>query len=114
WVANGAKCYIGNANAAAVVSVLARDRTADPDAAGKRAPFVFFALRPSESPGFASLRKVRTFGVRSAFVGEFEVRDHPVREADVISRHRDAWAAFFATVDFGKFILGFGAVGICE
>ena len=113
-VASGTKCYIGNANAACLVSVLARDSTANPDAAGKRAPFVFFALRPHESPGFKNLRKVRTLGIRNAFVGEFEVHDHPVREADVVSRHRDAWAALFGTVDLGKFFLGFGAVGICE
>jgi acyl-CoA dehydrogenase len=114
WVANGVKCYIGNANAAGIVSVLARDHTAHPDAAARRAPFVFFALHPGESAGFRNLRKVRTFGVRGAFVGEFEVRDHRVSEADVISRGRDAWAAFFRTVDFGKFLLGFGSVGICE
>lgn len=113
-VASGTKCYIGNANAACMISVLARDRTAKPDAAGKRAPFVFFALRPHESPGFKNLRKIRTLGIRNAFVGEFEVHDHPVQEGGVISRHREAWAALFGTVDFGKFFLGFGAVGICE
>ncbi len=114
WVANGTKCYIGNANAAGIISVLARDRTANPDATSKRAPFLFFALRPAAAAGLTNVRKIRTSGVRTAFVGEFEVRDHPVQEADVISRHRDAWASFFATVDFGKFFLGFGSVGICE
>jgi acyl-CoA dehydrogenase len=114
WLASGTKCYIGNTNTACIISVLARDRTANPDAAGKRAPFVFFALRPHESPGFKNLRKVRTLGIRNAFVGEFEVHDHPVREEDVISRHREAWAALFGTVDFGKFFLGFGAIGISE
>lgn len=114
WLASGTKCYIGNANAACITSVLARDRSANPDAASKRAPFVFFALRPHESPGFKNLRKIHTLGIRNAFVGEFEVHDHPVREGDIISRHREAWGALFGTVDFGKFFLGFGAVGICE
>lgn len=114
WLASGVKCYIGNANAACIISVLARDRTTNPDAVGKRRPFLFFALRPHESLGFMNLRKIRTLGIRNAFVGEFEVRDHLVQEADVISQHRDAWTAFFATVDLGKFFLGFGAVGICE
>lgn len=113
-LASGTKCYIGNANAACIISVLARDRTANPDAAGKRTPFVFFALRPHESSGFKNVRKVRTIGIRNAFVGEFEVHDHPVREGDIISRHREAWAALFGTVNFGKFFLGFGSVGICE
>jgi acyl-CoA dehydrogenase len=114
WLATGAKSYIGNANAADIITVLARERDANGDAAGKRSPFVFFALRPRESVGLTNLRKLRTLGIRSAFVGEFEARDHPVRETDIISRHRESWAAVFGTVDFGKFFLGFGAVGICE
>jgi acyl-CoA dehydrogenase len=114
WIADGAKCYIGNANAACMMSVLARECDASSDVPGKRAPLIFFALRPRESAGFVSLRKVRTLGIRTAFVGEFEVRGHPVPEGDVISRQREAWAAVFGTVDFGKFFLGFGAVGICE
>ncbi len=112
--ATGAKCYIGNANAASIISVLARERDPNSNVTDKRSPFVFFALRPHESPGLQNLRKIHTLGVRSAFVGEFEVHDHPVSEGDVISRHREAWAAVFGTVDFGKFFLGFGAVGICE
>jgi acyl-CoA dehydrogenase len=112
-VASGSKCYIGNANAASIISVLAREVEGDAPI-GKRAPLVFFALRPGRSPGFQNLRKVRTLGIRAAFVGEFDVRDHPVPEGDVISRHRDSWAAMFGTVDFGKFFLGFAAVGICE
>lgn len=112
--ASGAKCYIGNANAASIISVLARERDPNSGAAGKRAPFAFFALRPHDSPGLQNLRKIHTLGVRSAFVAEFEVSDHPVPEGDIISRHREAWAAVFGTVDFGKFFLGFGAVGICE
>lgn len=114
WVADGAKCYIGNANAACMISVLARECAADAVAPGKRSPLVFFALRPAESPGFGDLRKVRTLGIRTAFVAEFEVRGLAVTAGDIISRHREAWAALFGTVDFGKFLLGFGAVGICE
>ena len=114
WIADGAKCYIGNANAAGIITIMARECDAGSTVPGKRSPLVFFALRPSESPGFTNLRKVRTLGIRNAFVGEFEVRGHPVPEGDIISRHREAWAAVFGTVDFGKFFLGFGAVGICE
>jgi acyl-CoA dehydrogenase len=114
WIADGAKCYIGNANAAGIITIMARECDAGSIVPGKRSPLVFFALRPSESPGFTNLRKVRTLGIRNAFVGEFAVRGHPVSEGDIISRHREAWAAIFGTVDFGKFFLGFGAVGICE
>src|SRR5207244_9616877 len=80
----------------------------------KRAPFVFFALRPREAPALRGVRKIRTHGIRTAFVGEFEVRGHTLPEGDVISQGRAAWEAVFGTVNFGKFFLGFGAVGICE
>lgn len=113
WVADGAKCYIGNANVAGIISVLARECDVGSARPGKRSPLTFVAIRPDGSAGFGRLEKVRTLGIRTAFVGEFEVRNHPVPQGDVISRHREAWAAVFGTVDFGKFLLGFGAVGIC-
>jgi acyl-CoA dehydrogenase len=110
--ARGGKSYIGNVNAAGLVSVLARK--AGPGGPNRRAPFVFFALRPTETPAFASVRKIRTLGIRTAFVGEFAVAGQPVPPGDVIAEGRDAWDAAFGAVDFGKFFLGFGAVGICE
>lgn len=112
-IANGTKCYIGNANAAGIITVLGRESNTEA-APGKRAPLVFFVLRPRVSPGFGNLRKIRTLGIRAAFVGEFDVQGHPVQDTDIISRHREAWAAVFGTVDFGKFFLGFAAIGICE
>lgn len=60
------------------------------------------------------MRKIRTLGIRSAFVGEFTVKGHPVSDGDVISQGRQAWDAALDTVNLGKFFLGFGAVGICE
>jgi len=108
-VANGAKCYIGNANAAGLMSVLGKK-----GGTNRRSPLVLFAVRPQEPPGLRDLRKVRTLGIRGAFVGEFAVADQPVPEGDVIAEGRDAWDAVFNTVNFGKFFLGFGAVGICE
>ena len=113
-VADGQKYYIGNANAAGLVSVLAR--TVEEDSAGptRRSDFMFFAIRPDETPAFQQVQKIRTSGIRSAFVGQFEVRNHTFPEQDVISQGRAAWDAVFATVNLGKFILGFGAVGCCS
>jgi acyl-CoA dehydrogenase len=111
--ANGTKYYIGNSNCAALVSILAKRN----DASGvraKRAPFVLFALRPQQSNGFRNVRKIRTMGVRAAYVGEIEVRDHELREGDIIAEGRRAWDAVFGTVTLGKFFLGFGSIGICE
>jgi acyl-CoA dehydrogenase len=114
FLADGEKYYIGNANVAGLMSILARTVEADGAGPTRRSDFVFFALRPGEAPGFQNVQKIRTLGVRSAFVGEFEVRSHPVAEGDVISQGRGAWDAVFATVNLGKFILGFGAVGSCS
>jgi acyl-CoA dehydrogenase len=114
WVAEGSKYYIGNANVASIVSILAKK--GGPESAGpsRRMPFVFVAVRPGEAPAYQSVRKIRTLGIRSAFVGEFEVTGHALPDGDVISQGRQAWDAALDTVNLGKFFLGFGAVGICE
>ncbi len=113
WIADGDKYYIGNANAACIVSVLAQFADAAA-AATTRAPFAFVAIRPQQSPAYGNVTKIRTLGIRAAFVGSFEVRDHAFPESDFISKGRDAWDAVFRTVDLGKFLLGFGVVGMCE
>jgi acyl-CoA dehydrogenase len=60
------------------------------------------------------IRKIRTLGVRSAFVGTFDVSDHEVSRNDVIAEGRQAWDAVLGSVTLGKFLLGFGSIGICE
>ncbi len=112
--ANGAKHYIGNANSADIISILAR--VEDSRSAGRRNRVrpILFVLRPPESPSYRNPRKIRTLGIRSAFVGAFEVQDHPVPPADFISEGRGAWEAVLGTVTLGKFFLGFGSIGICE
>ncbi|HJT76711.1 MAG TPA: acyl-CoA dehydrogenase [Gemmataceae bacterium] len=113
WVGDGTKYYIGNANAACMISVLARKADAVAAGKAKRLPFLFFALRPGEAPALRDMRKIRTLGIRPAFVGGFEVQGHPFPESDVICQGREAWDAVLGTVTLGKFFLGFGAVGIC-
>ena len=118
-VADGAKYYIGNTDAASIISILGRKTTgrysegARPGRAN-RAPFVLMALRPKASSSFKSLGKIRTLGVRAANVGAFEVKDHPLPMSDVIAEGRAAWDAVFGTVTLGKFFLGFGSIGMCE
>lgn len=111
--ADGRKYYIGNSNLASMISVLARKAEPGRAANSRRAPFLLFALRPDQSPGFRNVRKIPTLGVRAAYVGEFEVRGHEFPVGDVIAQGRDAWDAVFGTVTLGKFFLGFGAVGVC-
>ena len=75
---------------------------------------MLMALRPAHAPAFAQLAKIHTLGVRSAYVGSFEVRDHTFPETDIIAQGREAWDAVFGTVTLGKFFLGFGSIGICD
>ncbi|MEZ0266240.1 MAG: acyl-CoA dehydrogenase [Phycisphaerae bacterium] len=110
-VAGGSKYYIGNANAASMIVILARK---EGHSASRRAPPGLFALRPAASDGFRDARKIRTLGVRAAFVGAFEVVDHPLPETDLIATGRHAWDAALGAVTLGKFFLGFGSIGICE
>jgi len=113
-IASGSKYYIGNANCASIISILARkadDRHAN---RARRATPVLFALRPEQSKRFGGVRKIGTLGIRSAFVGEFDVKDHPLPETDLIAEGREAWDAVLGTVTLGKFFLGFGSIGICE
>jgi acyl-CoA dehydrogenase len=114
WIANGSKYYIGNSNAASMVSILAKKVVTTTPDRSRRAPIVIFALRPSESPGYQNVRKIRTLGIRTAFVGEFDVNDHSCSQGDFVAEGRAAWNAIAGTIDFGKFFLGFGAIGICS
>ena len=112
--ARGGKYYIGNANAAAMMCVLAKKARRQEDGASRRVPLLFFVLRPGEAGAVCEARKIHTSGIRSAYVGAFEVDGHTFPEADVVCRGRDAWESVFATVNLGKFFLGFGSIGMCE
>lgn len=117
FIASGRKYYIGNANCASIVSILARKygpNDADSPQRRRRPELVLIAVRPATSPGYQNVRKIRTSGIRAAFVGSFEVKDHPLPRSDFIAEGRGAWDAVFGTVILGKFFLGFGAIGICE
>lgn len=105
-VARGTKYYIGNSNCAEMISILARRIDRPVNGRVKRAPFVLFALRPGKCAGFKNNRKIRTLGVRAAFVGGFEVTDHRLAESDIYAQGREAWDAVFGTVTLGKLAVG--------
>lgn len=113
-LAEGGKYYIGNSNAAAMISILAGKADARSAGRTRRAPFVMFALRPSRSAGYRDVRKIRTLGVRQAYVGELEVVGHALPESDIFAEGRRAWDAVFGTITLGKFFLGIGSIGICQ
>jgi len=101
WRANGRKYYIGNGNKAAIVSTFGRFEGGD--------EYVFFASDPAH-PNYHLVKNV----VESqSYVSEFELRDYPVTEADVLHRGREAWNAALNTVNIGKYNLGWASIGIC-
>jgi acyl-CoA dehydrogenase len=101
YVANGSKYYIGNANAASLISTFGK--FAD------TGEYCFFAVDPSR-PGFDCKQNV----VHSQnYVAEFALTDYPVTEADILERGDAAWNAALNTVNIGKFNLGWASIGIC-
>jgi acyl-CoA dehydrogenase len=100
-VANGEKYYIGNGNAARMVSTFGR--LADGD------EYAFFAA-DSQHPSYELIRNV----VESQnYVSNFRLRDYPVGEEDVLHRGGDAFHAALNTVNIGKYNLGWASIGIC-
>ena len=111
YVANGSKYYIGNSQIASMIAVLARMEDAGTN---RRSPFALFALQPIGSQHVTQVKKIRTSGVRAAYVGEFNVKNYEFGTGDMIAEGRGAWNAVFSAVTMGKFFLGFGSIGICE
>ncbi len=99
--ANGRKYYIGNGNRAALVSTFGK--LAD------TGEYCFFVVN-SEHPNYTCVKNV----VHSQnFVSEFELRDYPIGEEDILHRGDAAWNAALNTVNIGKFNLGWASIGIC-
>jgi acyl-CoA dehydrogenase len=105
WVANGEKYYIGNANAARMVSTFGK--IAGPS--GQEDEYVFF-VADSQHDRYELIKNV----VNSQnFVANYALRDYPVTEADILHRGPEAFHAALNTVNVCKYNLGWGAVGMC-
>ncbi|RPK68201.1 Acyl-CoA dehydrogenase, short-chain specific [Streptomyces sp. ADI96-02] len=103
--ATGSKYYIGNGNAAGLVSVFGRRTDVEgPDG------YVFFAA-DSRHPAYHLVRNVVD---SSKYVSEFRLADYPVSPADVLHTGRAAFDAALNTVNVGKFNLCTASIGICE
>jgi acyl-CoA dehydrogenase len=105
YLANGDKYYIGNANEAALVSVFSKY--------AESGDFVFFVADPRQD-SYELVKKIRTSGVRPAYVGEFSLKDYRLSENEIISSGQLAWDSSLSTINIGKFQLGFASVGICQ
>jgi acyl-CoA dehydrogenase len=104
YVANGEKYYIGNSNAARMVSTFGKL-----EGAGGADDYVFF-VADSQHPKFDVIKNVCN---GQNFVGNFALRDYPVAESDILHRGQDAWNAALNTVNIGKYNLGWASIGIC-
>ena len=101
YVVNGTKYYIGNANAASLISTFGK--LADTD------EYCFFAVDPTRE-GFDLKQNV----VHSQnYVAEFALDGYRVAEADILFRGDAAWDAALNTVNIGKYNLGWASIGIC-
>jgi acyl-CoA dehydrogenase len=99
--ANGRKYYIGNGNAAAIVSTFGRIDGTD--------EYVFFAADPRHP----SYHLIKNVVASQNYVSEFELSDYPVGSGDIQHRGREAWDAALNTVNIGKYNLGWASIGIC-
>ncbi|CAM5337490.1 hypothetical protein SAVIM40S_04180 [Streptomyces avidinii] len=103
--ATGSKYYIGNGNAAGLVSVFGRRTDIEgPDG------YVFFAADSRH----AAYHLVKNVVDSSKYVSEFRLDDYPVRAEDVLHTGRAAFDAALNTVNVGKFNLCTASIGICD
>jgi acyl-CoA dehydrogenase len=99
--ANGEKYYIGNGNTAPMVSTF-----------GKMADtgeYVFFVADYRHR----NYELVQNVVNTQSYVADFVLRDYPIREADILSKGREAWDTALNTVNIGKYNLGWASIGIC-
>ncbi|MFD8664056.1 acyl-CoA dehydrogenase family protein [Streptomyces microflavus] len=105
FLASGAKYYIGNGNAAGLVSVFGRRTDVDgPDG------YVFFAADSRHE----AYHLVKNVVDSSKYVSEFRLENYPVAPADILHTGRAAFDAALNTVNVGKFNLCTASIGICE
>jgi acyl-CoA dehydrogenase len=101
YVARGSKYYIGNGNEAALVSTFGKN--------AETGDYVFFVVE-SRHPKYECVKNT----VKAAnYVAEFRLHDYPIEEDDILSVGQKAWDDMLNTINYCKFNLGFGAIGLC-
>ncbi|TMA52860.1 MAG: acyl-CoA dehydrogenase [Deltaproteobacteria bacterium] len=105
YVANGRKYYIGNGNAAALVSTFGKLGGRGTGAGD----YVFFAVDPRDE----RYELVKNVVASQNFVSEYALHDYPITEGDILAKGQDAWDNALNTVNVGKFNLGWATIGIC-
>lgn len=101
YTANGRKYYIGNGNKAALVSTFGK-------IAGSN-EYVFFVVSSSH----ANYKLIQNVTNSQNYVSEYELKDYPITDDDILAVGREAWDMSLATVALCKYNLGWASVGIC-
>ena len=98
YLANGSKYYIGNANKADMVSTFGKLED----------EYVFFVDNYKHSKYDLVKNTVNS----QNYVGEYALRDYPVREEDILAKGQQAWDNALNTVNVGKYNLGWASIGM--
>ncbi len=99
--ASGSKYYIGNGNEAALVSTFGKN--------SETGEYVFFVV-DSKHEKYECVKN--TVNAQN-YVAEYRLHDYPISEADILSVGRKAWDDMLNTINYCKFNLGFGSIGLC-
>ncbi|MFH2132143.1 MAG: acyl-CoA dehydrogenase family protein [bacterium] len=98
---NGDKYYIGNGNESAIVSTFGKmSDTGD---------YVWFAV-DSQHENFNCVKNTVN---EQNYVAEYELKDYPITDGDIMSRGSEAWDDMLNTINICKFNLGWGSIGMC-
>jgi acyl-CoA dehydrogenase len=101
YVARGSKYYIGNGNEAALVSTFGKN--------SETGEYVFFVVDSKHEK--YGLVKNTVNGQN--YVSEFRLLDYPITDDDILSVGQKAWDDMLNTINYCKFNLGFGSIGLC-
>jgi acyl-CoA dehydrogenase len=99
--ANGSKYYIGNGNIAKMISTFGKIAASD--------EYVFFVANYLND----NYTCVKNIVSSQSYVAEYDLKDYPVTEEDILSKGKDAWDTVLNTVNIGKYNLGWASIGIC-
>ncbi|WP_461832758.1 acyl-CoA dehydrogenase [Desulfothermus sp.] len=101
YVADGGKYYIGNGNAAALVSIFGKDSETD--------DFVFFVVDPKHE----NYECVKNVVNSQNYVAELALHSYPITDNDILSKGKKSWDDALNTINVGKLNLGWASIGIC-
>lgn len=100
YVADGGKYYIGNGNAAALVSTFAKD--------SETGEYRWFVVE-SDHPNYECVQNVVN---SQMYVSEYALSGYPLTDDDILTKGQEAWDSALNTINVGKYNLGWASIGI--